>query len=263
MPGVNADSVVSKVVLLLRAVVAAEPIGETTAALARAAGLNRSTVHRLLHELQGTGLVDRDRETAHWVSGPEMYLMGTAAGRRYDVTAISQPFVRRLALATGESAFYSVRRGMETVCLVREDGSFPLRSHVLDEGVRFPLGVASAGLVILAYLHEDEIRDYLSGRHLEREFGYEHSEHNIDARLRATRRDGYTLNPGLVVEGSWGMAAAVFNTDGAPIGALSLTGVEHRFAATRQPELGEMLLKAAHGLSTALRSPQAAARRPS
>ena len=54
-------------------------------------------------------------------------------------------------MATGESAFYSARRGNETVCLLREDGSFPIRSHVLHEGIRFPLGVASAGQVILAF----------------------------------------------------------------------------------------------------------------
>jgi hypothetical protein len=31
------------------------------------------------------------------------------------------------------------------VCLAGAEGSFPLRSHVLREGIRFPLGVASAG----------------------------------------------------------------------------------------------------------------------
>lgn len=33
--------------------------------------------------------------------------------------------VRRIARQTGESAFFSLKRGDETVCLLREDGSFP------------------------------------------------------------------------------------------------------------------------------------------
>ena len=84
--------------------------------------------------------------------GPETYLFGLAVAARYDVTEIARPTVQRLARLTGESAFFSVRRGDETVCLIREDGSFPIRSHVLYEGIRFPLGVASAGLAVLAFL---------------------------------------------------------------------------------------------------------------
>lgn len=48
------------------------------------------------------------------------------------------------------------------MCLLREEGSFPVRSFVLHEGVRFPLGVASAGTAILAFLPEDEQEQILS-----------------------------------------------------------------------------------------------------
>jgi DNA-binding IclR family transcriptional regulator len=246
--------VISKVALLLRLVAAAEPVGSTTSGLARAANMNRSTTHRLLHDLQDEGLIDRDHTTANWVVGPEMYLLGAAAGQRYDVTGLAQPFVRRLAIDTGESAFFSVRRGWETVCLVREDGSFPLRSHVLYEGIRFPLGVASAGLVILAFLSASDITAYLDHADLSR-YGPGHTRAELESRLATTRHTGYAVNPGLIVEGSWGMGAAVFDSKGQPAGALSLTGVEHRFTAARQPELGRTLLQGAHALTTALTGP--------
>lgn len=254
MPSSVPPSVVSKVASLLRSVADAEPAGVSTSGLARVAGVNRSTAHRLLHELQHEGLIDRDNATAHWVAGPEMYLLGAAAGPRYDVTALAQPFVRQLEVATGESAFFSSRRGLETVCMVREDGSFPLRSHVLYEGVRFPLGVASAGLVILAFMGPREVAAYLNDADLS-EFGPGHNRDEVKARLEATQRTGYAVNPGLVVEGSWGMGAAVFGVAGEPIGALSLTGIEHRFAPARQPELGRRLLDAAHALTSALKAP--------
>ncbi len=64
--------------------------------------------------------------------------MGSVAASRFDITATARDIVRSLAVRTEESAFLSVRRGDETVCLVREDGSFPIRSFVLSEGVRFP-----------------------------------------------------------------------------------------------------------------------------
>ena len=68
-----------------------------------------------------------------------------------------------------------------------------------------------------------------------------------------TRERGFAVNPGLLVEGSWGMGAAVFDRDGCPQWALSLTGIEQRFGDVRRRELGELLLRAAHDLSRSLR----------
>ncbi|WP_309235245.1 IclR family transcriptional regulator [Amycolatopsis sp. SID8362] len=237
---------------VLRAVAAHEPGGGTTTAVARAAGLPRPTVHRLLISLQGVGLVEREPGSDRWVLGPELYFLGVAAGRRYDVTEVALPVVRRLAVATGESAFFSARRGEETICLIREDGAFPIRSHVLFEGARFPLGVVSAGMVVLAHLPDREIDDYLSRVDLVADFGPQHGVGEIRRHIAATRKQGYSVNPGLVVEGSWGLAAAVFDQAGSPRWALTLTGVEHRFGAERIPQLGALLLREAHALSEAL-----------
>lgn len=244
--------VVGRAAAVLRAVSAQEPAGSTTSEVARRSGLARPTAHRLLTSLLTAGLVDRD-PAGRWLLGPELYLLGSTAASRYDVTALAQPVVRRLSVATGESAFYSARRGDETVCLLREDGSFPIRSHVLHEGIRFPLGVASAGLAVLAYLPDHEIDDYLARTDLTAAYGDQHGATTVRERVAATRAAGYALNPGLLVEGSWGMGAAVFDPDERPCGALSLTGIEQRFSPARRAELGPLLLRAAHELSTSLR----------
>jgi DNA-binding IclR family transcriptional regulator len=244
--------VVGRVAGLLRAVSGHEPEGATTSEVARLAGLARPTAHRLLTSLAGAGLAERT-PTGRWVLGPELYLLGAAAAPRYDVTALAQPAVRRLSVATGESAFLSARRGDETVCLLREDGSFPIRSHVLHEGIRFPLGVASAGMAILAYLDDAEVDDLLDRVDLTAGYGDQHAAAAVRERIAATRATGWALNPGLIVEGSWGMAAAVFDADERPAWALSLTGIEQRFQPARQRELGQLLLQEAHGLSLALR----------
>ena len=59
------------------------------------------------------------------------------------------------------------------------------------------------------------------------------------------------MNPGLVLEGSWGMGAAVFDRRGRPAWALSLTGIEPRFRQERQAQLGRLLMDEAHRISTA------------
>lgn len=245
-------SVIDRVGTLLRTLASREPGGASTTALARMTDLPRPTVHRLLTALSGEGLVEREESTGSWHLGSECFLLGAAATARHDITPLAREAVRRIARQTGESAFFSVKRGDETVCLLREDGSFPIRSHVLYEGVRFPLGVASAGLAILAHLSERERETYLAERTLTHAYGAEHAPGPLRERIAETRRSGFALNPGLIVEGSWGMASAVFDGSGDPRWALSITGIEARFPPARREELGRLLLSEAHELAGAV-----------
>lgn len=252
VPGAQA---VARAALLLRLVTASGVEGAALHELARSAQLSRSTVHRLLSALRTEGLVDRDEASTRWMPGPELFLMGSVAAARYDVTGLARDVVRSLAVKTEESAFFSVRRGDETVCLLREDGSFPIRSFVLSEGIRFPLGVASAGLAILSFLPDHDVDAYLQ-RHpeLAEGWGRPHQEAALRTRIAETKARGYAINPGLIVEGSWGIGAAVFDRSGRPEWALSLTGVQFRFGPDRMPELGRTLLAHAHQLSARIAS---------
>ncbi|WP_347122798.1 IclR family transcriptional regulator [Microbacterium sp. SY138] len=252
VPGTQA---IARAARLLRLVTAAGSDGASLQELAVAAALSRSTAHRLLSALKSEGLVDRDGASTRWMPGPELFLMGSVAAARYDVTTLARDIVRSLAVKTEESAFLSVRRADETVCLLREEGSFPIRSFVLSEGVRFPLGVASAGLAILAFLPDHDVDAYLD-RHpeLEGAWGRAHGQLPLRARLAETKERGYAVNPGLIVEGSWGLGAAVFDRAGRPEWALSLTGVEFRFGPERMAELGRTLLAHAHQLSARIAS---------
>lgn len=242
---------VARAARLLRLVTGAGDEGMPVADLARRADLTRPTAHRLLVALRHEGLVDQDERTGRWTTGPELYLMGTVAASRYDITSIARDIVRSLAVRTEESAFLSVRRGDETVCLLREEGSFPIRSFVLSEGVRFPLGVASAGLAILSFLPPHDMDAYFE-RHpeLATQWGAAHGETRLRKRLKETRERGYSVNPGLILEGSYGLGAAVFTREGHPQWALSLTGVEFRFGPDRIAELGRILLAHAHQLTS-------------
>jgi DNA-binding IclR family transcriptional regulator len=251
---VRSSHVVARVGALLRAVAAAEPAGASTTELGKVADLARPTAHRLLTSLAAEGLIDRDAKSGRWSLGPELFLLGSGAAHRYDVTDQAREAVNRLARRTGESAHLSARRGDETVCVLSEEGSFPLRSHVLHVGIRFPLGVASAGLAILSHLPVRDIDDYLARVRLDSAWGASHSESAIRARIESTRTTGYSVNPALIVEGSWGMGAAVFDREGRPAWALSLTGVETRFRPERHRELGTLLLEEAHSLSARLKA---------
>ncbi|MGO4188205.1 IclR family transcriptional regulator [Pseudarthrobacter sp. TAF60_1] len=250
--GVQGTQVVGRVASLLR-LVGRKPEGSSLAGLVRESGLTRPTVHRLLTSLAAEGLLDHDAGSGNWILGPEIFLLGSVAAARFPFEDIARPSLRRLAEETGESAFYSIRRGHEAVCVLREEGSFPVRSFVLHEGVRFPLGVASAGTAMMAFLPDGDQEAILStwDEHAGT-FASGHREDVVRSNLERTRLHGYAVNPGLVLEGSWGMGAAVFDQQGRPVGALSLTGIEPRFRAERQEFLGKLLMEEAHRMSAKL-----------
>ncbi|MDQ1593668.1 MAG: hypothetical protein QOH40_224 [Arthrobacter pascens] len=252
---VQGAQVVSRIAGLLR-IVGRKPEGSPLVELVRESGLTRPTVHRLLTSLAAEGLLDHEARTGNWVLGPEVLLLGSVASARFPLEDIARPSLRRLAEQTGESAFFSIRRGDETVCLLREEGSFPVRSFVLHEGVRFPLGVASAGTAILAFLPVGEQERILADwpAHAGK-FAEGHTEAVVRANLKRTRETGYSVNPGLVLEGSWGMGAAVFDQAGRPAWALSLTGIEPRFREDRQEFLGRLLMEEAHRITVQLGAP--------
>jgi DNA-binding IclR family transcriptional regulator len=249
---VQGTQLVGRVARLLR-LVGSRPAGASTARVVRESGLTRPTAHRILSSLAAEGLLDVEPATGNWVLGTELFLLGSAAAARFPFEELARASLRRLAQESGESAFYSILRGVETVCVLREEGSFPVRSFVLREGVRFPVGVASAGTAILAFLPDDEQEALLNrwDQHAG-EFAAGHTQAIVRRQLEETKLRGYSVNPGLVLEGSWGMGAAVFDGRGNPVGAVSLTGIEPRFRPERQPLLGRLLMEEAHTISTKL-----------
>ncbi|MGF0248695.1 helix-turn-helix domain-containing protein, partial [Rhodococcus erythropolis] len=80
---------------------ASEPTGISITELGKVTGLALPTAHRLLTAWAAEGLVDRDARTGRWSLGPEVYLLGAAAGNWYDITDHARDIVDDLARVTG------------------------------------------------------------------------------------------------------------------------------------------------------------------
>lgn len=243
---------VDRALALLAAVGRAPDSGATLAGLARAAGMAKPTVRRLLISLIGAHLVEQDDTTRAYHLGAGAWLLGLRAGLRHDMTALAADAVARLAQISGDSAFLLVPQGDEVLCLMREEGSHPIRTHALLAGDRNPMGVGAGGLALLAALPEAEAAETLTriAPALKARMGDTASDVAGDtARARAT---GYAVNPGRVIAGSWGIGAAIRWPDGRPAAALSIAAVENRLGPFRQEELGRLLMTEAARIETRL-----------
>lgn len=205
-------------------------------------GLNKPTARRLLLALMRAGLVEQEAQTRRYHLGEEAYVLGTLASRRHGLLELSLESLRSLSDITMDTGFLSVRRGNYAVCLHREEGTYPVRTHALQVGNQHPLGIGAGSLAMLSSLDDDEVETVLTANRkvLETQYAYYPLEQIRDD-IAAARLQGYALNPGRIVAGSWGLGLAIRFPDGRIAGALSLAAIDSRMNAGRQPELVRQL----------------------
>lgn len=201
-------------------------------------GINKPTARRLLLALMRAGLVEQEVRTRRYHLGEEAYVLGTLASRRHSLLELSLESLRHLSDITLDTSFLSVRRGNYTTCLHREEGTYPVRTHALQIGNQHPLGIGAGSLAILASLDDDEVETVLAANRKVLEASYPfYPESQIRDDIAAARHQGYALNPGRVVAGSWGIGLPIRFPDGRIAGALSLAAIDSRMSGERRPEL--------------------------
>ncbi|GJD49688.1 hypothetical protein OPKNFCMD_2421 [Methylobacterium crusticola] len=224
----------------------AGPSGARLADLVAETDLTKPTVHRMLNALVRAGLLDQDAETRRYHLGPEIYVLGTLASVRFGLHPVSLRALVRLSEATGDTAFLSVARDVYAICLHREEGAYPIRVHALQAGDRHPLGVGAGSLALLAALPDAEVEEVLTANADILDERYpSYAGAVLGALVRETRAQGYALNPGMLLPGSWGIGVAIRGQDGRPIGALSIAAIDSRMGEERQRELMHLLRREA------------------
>jgi DNA-binding IclR family transcriptional regulator len=217
-------------------------------------GLNKPTARRLLLALIRAGLVEQDERTRRYYLGEKAYVLGTLASRRHGLLELSMESLRNLSRVTMDTSFVSMRRENYAVCLHREEGTYPVRTHALQAGNQHPLGIGAGSLAMLAALQDDEIERVLAENRPILETQY--PAYTIDLireDIALTREQGCALNPGRIVAGSWGLGVAVRFPDGRVAGALSLAAIDSRMTPDRQPELIRLLRAEAERVDAKLR----------
>jgi DNA-binding IclR family transcriptional regulator len=201
-------------------------------------GLNKPTARRLLLALMRAGLVEQETRTRRYYLGEEAFVLGTLASRRHGLLELSMDSLHKLSEITMDTSFVSVRRGNYAVCLHREEGTYPVRTHALQSGNQHPLGIGAGSLAMLSSLDDEEIERVISANRkvLETQYAY-YPEEQIRADIARTRQNGYALNPGRIVAGSWGLGVAILFPDRRVAGALSIAAIDIRMSGDRQPDL--------------------------
>lgn len=221
--------------------------------LTRETGMSRPTVRRLMLALMRAGLIEQE-PGGGYVLGGESLVLGAMAARRFDLLEVAQDSLIALAAESGDSSFVSLRRGSYSVCLQREEGDFPIRTHVLQAGARHPLGVGAGAMAILAALPEAEVEEVLRETRAEIDEKFsDFTEGFLRDELARARAQGWSLNPGMYVANSWAIGVPLMAPSGAVVGSLSIAAIDSRMGEARQPELVAMLHREAEKVERRMR----------
>lgn len=227
---------------LLRLVAAQTGRGIRLVEATQRSGLAKPTVHRLLRALERQGLVTYDEESGLYHLGAEAFVLGTLAAERYGIHRAALPFLARLAQMSEDTSFLSVRRDLHSVCLHREEGPFPIRTHALQAGDRHPLGIGAGSLAMLAALPDDEIEAVIAANAAQLKSRYPgYCPGVIRADIALARKEGFAFNPGRLTAGSCGVGVTVLNPRGQCEGALSIAAIDSRLDETRRRQIAAML----------------------
>jgi DNA-binding IclR family transcriptional regulator len=225
---------------LLRALAAHGGEGARLSDLAEATGLSKATAHRILQSLVLSGLVEQPDGAATYHPGLALISLASNAARRSAAVRATAAARGDLARSTGDTVFLSLLDGVESVCVARDEGPFPIKALTLDIGARRPLGVGAGSLAMLAALPEGRREAAI------RAMGPRYPEYGLDARAmrreaEAARARGWALDDGQVIPGIVGIGVAL--GDGSA--ALSLAAISWRLPPERREALAAALQAAA------------------
>lgn len=169
--------------------------------LARATGLHRTTVKRLLETLREAGYVESHPATHLYALTFRVQKLSMGFRDNVSITDIAWPWMRALSKAVVWPCSLLTLEGDEMVVRASTRSFSPLSFHPGMPGRRLPLLTTAAGRAYLAFAPAQEQqailsllseRDDASGQHAR-------DPRFVDTLIRQTRNRGYALN-----HGEWG-----------------------------------------------------------
>lgn len=239
-------------VLLLRILATGGTRGFTLTQIAARAELPHPTAHRVLRQLVAERLVARNDELKRYRLGPLVYELGMAGATLYDMRDLCDGPMHALSSETTDTVYLVVRSGFEAVCMHRIEGSFPIRTLVLDVGSRRPLGVGAGGLALLAGMQEDERRQVLERVAPKLPDFAKLTVEDLEKACAVTRNRGASVIQDTVNLGVSAVGRAFRDSTGRPIGALSVAALSHRMPSQRLARIAELLKDACTDLERRL-----------
>lgn len=237
---------VVRAIKVLRHIAEGHPVANQAQA-ARAIGINRTTLFRLLHTLEAEGLIEDVAGNGNFVLGAGILELAGRKISSLDVAQVASPVLARLASETRLSCHLAILEGREVLYVVRQAPNVPLVSNV-QVGTRLPAHAATMGRAILAHMPWDDVKERFRGRQLQAITSKTATTlADLARQLEHDRAAGISDSSSYYEAGIDSIAAPIFDHTGNVIAAINVSGPERAFQGHegRRNEITRALIEAA------------------
>ena len=229
---VGGTQAIARATALLREIAASSSGSSALVDLAARAGLERPTAYRILRRLVVEGLVEQDPASRGYALGPLLYELGLAARPPQQLNGLASAAITRLAKESGDTVFAIIRSGMDSLCLDRQEGVYPVKALMMSPGRRRPMGIGSGSLALLSAMPEAAALQVLETNAQRIRAAGESDVSALHQAVAEGRAQGYVVRAAAEAPEILSLAVAVRNAYGTPVLALSISAlkfrVEHR-----------------------------------
>lgn len=244
---------VVRAISLLRHVAAGNRC-RNTSHTAKALGINRTTLIRLLATLEAEGIIEQIDEGGGYRLGTGLIALASEALNERSILQVARPFLKRLVDTLNLSAHLGVLEGREIVYLARETPNSHLASTV-REGTRLPAHATTIGRILLAELPMASLRSLYAGQTLESFTSKTRTTlASLEKQLHADRARGMSWSVANFEPEIGSAAVAVHDHQARAVGAINVTGHASIFAddSPHTERIERELKAAARAMSEAL-----------
>jgi DNA-binding IclR family transcriptional regulator len=214
-------------------------------------GLSRSTAYRMLQRLRDKGYIDDTGTEGMWRLGPAVARMAISVIETSEIARVAPPYLGILVHQARESIGLGIPQSGHMVFIYRDPGPQSVNVNV-EVGARRPMHCTAVGKAYLAALAPEDRTALISTMLLTPKTRRTiWRPDRLEEEIRATIERGWSQDLQEFDEASTCVGAPVLDRTGAPVAAISISGVSARVMPLL-PKLGALVAATAEAISRSL-----------
>lgn len=210
----------------------------TVVELSDRTGISKPTVYRILHTLDSGGFVIRDHENRKYILGPALIGLGRATKNSAEIIRYARPTLSELSKKYNETVNLGVLSYGKVIYLSTLESRQQLRVTV-PMTIENNAHTTALGKTILSAMEEKAALKIISSMYATKaNQTSRYTEPEFIEYIRATRAEGFAIDNEDDAIGFCCVAAPIFNLNGDPIAAISISAPTSRVSLEELIKMG-------------------------
>ena len=214
-------------------------------------GWPRSTIFGLLSTMREYRVVSQWPD-GRYALGLRLFEFGCSVSSVWDISAVAEPYLQRLAVRNEGTAVLSVYDGGQVMALAQAESRAGMRV-VVEIGMELPLHATSQGKLFLSAMRPAAVQKRLAEKPMALYTPHTIQDmEQLEQELSAICAQGYAVEDGEYKIGLRSVSAPIYASDGQMRYALSLVGMFRRVSSREFLQATQDAVAAAAQISSAL-----------